>query len=179
MAVLVVLAVLRTGFGLDTPPPAGRCFQAARLQPATLAPSTLCRQATPLVSSLRDISSRNGNTLQEKHLTKVLPMAHPRTRSISTRVTADEYAACERLAGTRSVGLWLHDVLRATLTSAPARDLIVVGEVLGLRMIVLNLHHDMARGERPTDERVHDIIATADREKLRMAKARLAEPFLL
>lgn len=105
-------------------------------------------------------------------------MAHPRTRSISTRVTADEYAACERLAGARSVGRWLHEVLLTTLTSAPTRDLVVVGEVLALRMIVLNLHHDLARGERPTDERTHEIIATADREKARMAKARLGEPSL-
>src|SRR6202050_1476575 len=178
MAVFVVLALLSQRLGSGHPTPRGavlssRSSSAGNSRAINPLPSGHAARvfiARHLVSEWQHVAGKAFN--------EVLPMAHPRTRSISTRVTADEYAACERWAGTRSVGLWLHDVLRATLTSAPARDLIVVGEVLGLRMIVLTLHHDMARGERPTDERVHDIIATADREKLRMAKARLAEPFL-
>jgi hypothetical protein len=99
-------------------------------------------------------------------------MAVPRTRCISTRVTADEYARIERLAGTRSVSLWLHDAL-ATMTQDP-RYFVLLAEIMALRIILLNTHMSLAVGQNLTDQRVHELIATADREKGQMATDRLA-----
>ncbi len=101
-------------------------------------------------------------------------MAVPRTRCICTRVTADEYATIEGLAGTRSVSLWLHEVL-ATLTQDP-RYFILLAEIMALRSVLLNTHMNLALGEKLTVERVRQLIAAADKDKGRLATERLAQP---
>jgi len=104
-------------------------------------------------------------------------MPDMRTKCLSTKLTREEYVAVAARAGRQPLSEWTRDQLLAAAARHAILE-IILAEILALRMIVLNLHQDLARGERPTDERVHDIIATADREKFRMAKARLAEPFL-
>jgi hypothetical protein len=101
-------------------------------------------------------------------------MAVPRTRCISTRVSADEYATMTRLAGPRSVSSWLHDVV-ATLIEDP-RYFILLAEVMALRTIVVKTHLTLAAGQPLTDERVRQVIAAADQDKGRQATERLARP---
>ena len=72
-------------------------------------------------------------------------MASRRTKSIGTKVTAEEYAPIQTLAGEQPVSEWV----RAALVKAadPARaDSIVLAELLALRTILLNLHFHLCSG---------------------------------
>jgi hypothetical protein len=96
-----------------------------------------------------------------------------RMRCISTRVTADEYATCERLASRRSLSRWLHDLVLATLRCDP-REVAVLAELMALRAILLNLHYALAAGQKLTPEMMQGFIVRADEHKLRLAGERLA-----
>jgi hypothetical protein len=100
-------------------------------------------------------------------------MSTHRTKSIGTKVTADEFAALNRVMGTRKPAEWVRDVLLATLRPN-AREFVLLAEVMALRIILLNTHLALAVGEKLTDERVRKLIADADREKGRQATERLA-----
>ncbi len=62
-----------------------------------------------------------------------------RTKSISTKVTDEEYALFEALAGGQTISEWTRDVLLKA-TKPNAGDQTVLAEVLALRTILLNLH---------------------------------------
>jgi hypothetical protein len=102
-------------------------------------------------------------------------MSGMRTKCLSTKLTCEEYADVASRAGGQPLSEWTRDQLLAAAARHAMLE-IILAELLALRMIILNLHTDLARGERPTDERVHDIIAVADREKLQLATARLEAP---
>jgi hypothetical protein len=110
---------------------------------------------------------------QQNDLAEALLMTVRRMRCISTRVTADEYATCERLASSRSLSRWLHDLVLATLRSNP-RDVALLAEVMALRAILLNLHYAVLAGQKLTPELMQGVIARADERKLRLAGERLA-----
>ena len=62
-------------------------------------------------------------------------MSVPRTKSVGTKVTADEYARLEALAGARSLGEWIREVLLRAARPDPAVQLLA--ELLALRTILL------------------------------------------
>jgi len=99
-------------------------------------------------------------------------MASRRTKSIGTKVTPDEYARIQTLAGEQPVGEWV----RAALLKAagpPAADATLLAEVIALRTILLNLHFHVCSGASLTAETMQRLIERADQEKHAKAEARL------
>lgn len=106
-------------------------------------------------------------------------MAISRTRTAGTKLTEDEYKQIERLAQARglTVGEWCRQVMLAHLNrpSAPVPEETILAEVLGLRMIVINLLNPLGNGERLNQEKVEAVIRRADLEKLPLALERLQD----
>lgn len=97
-----------------------------------------------------------------------------RTKSIGTKVTEEEYARLEVLAGAsgRNMSEWVRDVLLAELESKAAEntEATVLAELLGLRTILLNLLFTVAKGEVMTAEQMQAVIERADAGKLERAR---------
>ena len=98
-----------------------------------------------------------------------------RTRTVSTKVTEDDYALFAQLAGDLSVGEWVREVLlKAVLAERTAEaHRTILGEVLALRKILLNLQFTVAAGEPVTRDRMLAWIEEADADKGEKARARL------
>jgi len=97
-----------------------------------------------------------------------------RTKSISTKVTDEEYAQFEALAGDQTISEWARDILlKATKPNAGEQTLLA--EVLALRTILLNVHFAVSQGQTLTAEEMQQLIARADQDKLSKARQRLAE----
>jgi hypothetical protein len=94
-----------------------------------------------------------------------------RIRSVTAKITEDEYARLEQMAEGRTVSEWVRDVLLAT-TRHPI-DQVLLSEILALRTIVLNLLFAVASGEVPSTDAMKRLIARADDEKLGKALERL------
>jgi len=97
-----------------------------------------------------------------------------RTKSISTKVTDEEYAQFEALAGEQTISEWARDVLLKA-TKPNAGEQTVLAEVLALRTILLNIHFAVAQGRTLTAEEMQQLIERADQNKLSKARQRLAE----
>src|SRR6202050_2661856 len=138
-------------------------------------PVSLWKPTFPYVNSCVRLNLSPLPLCRASSVRKETRMSDLRSKCLSTKLTREEYAAVAARAGGQPLSEWARDQLLA----AAARHALLEGipaELLALRMIILTLHTDLARGERPTDERVHDIIATSDREKRQLAKARLGAP---
>ena len=100
-------------------------------------------------------------------------MGISRTRSAGAKVTDEEYAQLEALARARglTLGEWCRDVLLAQLapSSATVPEKAILTELLGLRMIVINLVSALGSGEPLTAEKIQTVIDWADREKIATA----------
>jgi hypothetical protein len=97
-----------------------------------------------------------------------------RTKSISTKVTDEEYAQFEALAGEQTISEWAREVLLKT-TKPNAGEQTVLAEVLALRTILLNIHFAVSQGRTLTAEEMQKLIERADQNKLSKARQRLAE----
>jgi len=100
-------------------------------------------------------------------------VASRRTKSISTKVTPEEYARLAALAGEDTISEWARRVLlraHAPTTTEAA----LLEELLAMRSIVLNLHFAMCgRSEPLTADAMQRFITRADHEKHRLAHERL------
>jgi hypothetical protein len=97
-----------------------------------------------------------------------------RTKSISTKVTDEEYAQFEALAGEQTISEWAREVLLKA-TKPNAGEQTMLAEVLALRTILLNVHFAVSQGQTLTTEEMQQLIERADQNKLRKARQRLAE----
>ena len=97
-----------------------------------------------------------------------------RTKSISTKVTDEEYAQFEALAGDQTISEWARDILLKA-TKPNASEQTVLAEVLALRTILLNIHFAVSQGQTLTTEEMQRLIDRADQSKLSRARQRLAE----
>jgi hypothetical protein len=97
-----------------------------------------------------------------------------RTKSISTKVTDEEYALFEALAGEQTISEWARDVLLKA-TKPNAGEEAVLAEVLALRTILLNIHFAVSQGRTLTAEEMQQLIERADQNKLGKARQRLAD----
>jgi predicted RNA-binding Zn ribbon-like protein len=100
-------------------------------------------------------------------------MASRRTKSIGTKVTAEEYARIEALADEQTISEWARAALLKAADPQPA-DSMVLAELLALRTILLNLHFTVCSGAPVTTETMQRLIERADQEKLHQAEAHLA-----
>ena len=101
-------------------------------------------------------------------------MATARTKSISTKVTDEEYAQFEALAGGQTISEWARDVL-LNATKPNSSEQTVLAEVLALRTILLNVHFTVSQGQTLTGEEMQKLIERADQNKSSKARQRLAE----
>ena len=101
-------------------------------------------------------------------------MATLRTKSISTKVTEEEYSKFEALAGKQTVSEWARDVLSKAVRPHTYEQTILA-EVLALRTVLLNLFFKLARAERVTEDGMHQIIELAEADKLKKALLRIQE----
>src|SRR6266478_5408384 len=101
-------------------------------------------------------------------------MPTPRTKSISAKVTDEEYAQFEALAGEQTISEWARDVLLKA-TKPNAGEQTVLAEILALRTILLNMHFAVSHGQTLTAEDMQQLIERADQNKLSKARERLAE----
>jgi len=101
-------------------------------------------------------------------------MSSLRTKSISTKVTDEEYAQLEALAGEQTISEWTRDVLLKA-SKPNAGEETVLAEVLALRTILLNIHFAISQGQTLTVEEMQQLIERADQNKLSKARQRLAE----
>lgn len=105
-------------------------------------------------------------------------MAISRTRSAGAKVTDDEYRQLQALAQARglTVGEWCREVLLAQCkeTSTTIPEQTILAEVLGLRMIVINLFRALGNGQL-SQETLEAVIRRADSEKLPTALQRLSQ----
>lgn len=99
-------------------------------------------------------------------------MASQRTKSIGTKVTDEEYARLEALAGEQTISEWARAVLLKA--AAPSTEPILLAELLALRTILLNLHFAVCSGEPVTAETMRRLIDRADQDKIQHAHKRLA-----
>jgi len=106
-------------------------------------------------------------------------MGISRTRSAGAKVTEQEYTQLEALAQTRglTLGEWCRDVLLAQLKPSVASlpEETILAEILGLRMIMINLLCALGNEETLTAEKVRRVIQWADKEKLTTALERLRD----
>jgi hypothetical protein len=100
-------------------------------------------------------------------------MPTPRTKSVSTKVTEEEYAQFEALAGAQTISEWARDVLLRAASPSPAEQTIVA-ELLALRMILLNAFYKLSQHEKLTADEMQAIIERADASKGKKAAERLA-----
>jgi hypothetical protein len=99
-------------------------------------------------------------------------MSSRRVRSISTKVTEDEYAQLAARAGAQTISEWARTILLKPAAPDPSVALLL-GEVLAMRTILLNLHFALSTGVTPTADMLQGWIARADRDKLRQVEQRL------
>jgi hypothetical protein len=97
-----------------------------------------------------------------------------RTKTVSTKVTDEEYAQFEALAGEQTISEWARDVLLKA-TKPNAGEQTVLAELLALRTILLNIHFAVSQGRTLTAEEMQQLIERADQNKLSKAGQRLAE----
>jgi hypothetical protein len=96
-----------------------------------------------------------------------------RTKSLTTKVTEEEYARLQELATAagQSMGEWARTVLLAQVNSSQE---IILAEILALRTLYLNTTQILGqRGELTTDE-LRKLIKRVDREKQSKAHERLS-----
>lgn len=98
-----------------------------------------------------------------------------RTKSIGTKLTAEEYAQIVRVAEGHTLSEWVRDVLLGMVAPQPA-DHALLAELLALRTIVLNMQFAVATGEPLTTDAMKRLIERADDEKHRRAFERLTAP---
>jgi hypothetical protein len=99
-------------------------------------------------------------------------MARSRSKSISSKVTEEEYAQFELLAGDQTISEWARDVLLKAARPSPAEQTIVA-ELLALRTILMNILFAIANREQLTSSAMDEIIKRADAGKLAKATDRL------
>jgi parvulin-like peptidyl-prolyl isomerase len=97
-----------------------------------------------------------------------------RTKSISTKVTDEEFVQLEALAGEQTISEWARDVLLKA-TKPNAGEQTMLAEVLALRTILLNVHFAVSQGQTLTAEEMRQLIERADQNKLGKAQQLLAE----
>ena len=96
------------------------------------------------------------------------------TKSVSTKVTDEEYAQFEALAGEQTLSEWARDVLLKA-AKPNAGEETVLAEILALRTILLNIHFAISQGQTLTVEEMQQLIERGDQNKLSKARQRLAE----
>jgi hypothetical protein len=99
-----------------------------------------------------------------------------RIKSVSTKVSEEEFADLETRARARKLTLseWVRaELLEPRADGGGAADEVLLGEVLALRTILINLLFSLTNGKAVTPEGMKELIERADGDKERRAMERL------
>jgi len=99
-----------------------------------------------------------------------------RIKSVSTKVSEEEFAALEARARARKLTLseWVRaELMEPREGSGGAAGEVLLGEVLALRSILINLLFSVSQGKPVTAEAMAELIARADGDKSKRAMERL------
>jgi hypothetical protein len=101
---------------------------------------------------------------------------HRRICTASAKLTRDEFRQLELRAARagKRVGDWCRDVILRELSGHDLAD-VLLAEVLGVRMVLLNVLGPLARGELVSEETFQKILATVDALKMKRALERMSE----
>lgn len=95
---------------------------------------------------------------------------------VNTRVSESEYQELEKraLAAGKRLGTWMRDVLLRELDEQEPLALLLA-EILGIRMVLLNVIEPMARGEQVSAEESKKMLSVIDERKIKRARERMAQ----
>jgi|GEM_PF-1027222 len=130
----------------------------------------------PQKGAVREPEVRNREPFDLASVTRQMKMAS-RTRSVGTKVTEEEYARIQARASEEALSIseWCRSVvLKAARGDKPSPDTkTLLAEVLGLRVILLNLHYAVSQNQSITADDMQAIIDRADKEKAKRVEERL------
>jgi hypothetical protein len=111
----------------------------------------------------------------EQHVERVRApeMRITRSRSVTGKVTEEEYARLEARAHPEKISTWARDVLLQALEPG-AGERALLAELLALRTIVVNVIFALANGNTITTEAMQGLIDRADQQKVIKANEHLA-----
>lgn len=114
--------------------------------------------------------------LQDSSLPEAVSDSSARIMTATTKVSESEFNELEKraLADGKRLSTWIRDVLLEEVKRTKLDDLILA-ELLGVRMIALNLLGPLARGEAVSAETFKKIIATVDGLKMKRAQELIAQ----
>jgi len=94
----------------------------------------------------------------------------------SAKLTEEEFRQLELRAARagKRVGDWCRDLILRELKGNELPD-VLLAELLGVRMILLNLLGPVARGEVVSDDTFQKVIDTVDQLKMKRALERVSE----
>jgi len=95
---------------------------------------------------------------------------------VNTRVSESEYQELEKraLAAGKRLSTWMRDVLLRELDEQEPLTLLLA-EVLGIRMVLLNILEPLARGQSISAEESGKRISAIDVRKVKRARERMAQ----
>ena len=99
-----------------------------------------------------------------------------RVKSISTKVSHEEFAALEARARAENLTLseWVREALLSALPeSGPDSGEVALAEILALRSLLLNLHFRAGKGESVAEPEMRGLIERADGVKMQRARERI------
>jgi len=96
-----------------------------------------------------------------------------KTKCLSTKLTADEWATVARAAAGQPLSAWARTTL-LDAAAAPPADQILLAEILALRALVLHIQVAVHNGDPVTLEHLHRLMARVDADKIQHARERLA-----
>jgi len=108
----------------------------------------------------------------------VRPKPNLRTRTVSTKVTEEEFVGLEARASASGINLgeWVREGLLERLKPEEVvGNEILLTEVMALRTIVINLAVAQAQGQPMSQEKIKELIDYADRERFRRAEEKIGE----
>jgi hypothetical protein len=112
--------------------------------------------------------------------TRKLKGRERRTQNVSTKLTQDEENELQRASAAegKTLSEWARDVLlRSVRLTAPTtdHDPIVLTEIVGIQLFLMNVLSPLARGEHITPEQYQSIIKSVQASKSRTTQELLAK----
>lgn len=104
-----------------------------------------------------------------------------RTQTISTKMNEEEERELQRASAAegKRMGEWVRDVLLRVARGHPAspgnHEPIVLTEIVGIQLFLMNVLSPLARGEHITPEQYQNIIKTVQASKGRTTQELLAK----
>lgn len=98
-----------------------------------------------------------------------------RTQTMSTKLTPEEEGVMQQasLAAGKKMGEWMRDVLLENARqnqTADGRDVILLTEIVGIQLFLMNVLSSLTRGELVSAEQYESIIRAVQANKARTAR---------